>query len=114
MTAAVIVLSILILVLVAFVVKRFLFAGTDGIDLGLQVDTTPFAKLRGRSIVLRGVLAFISTVIITSAEHTRRVSVVVVGGRIGARNQRTVGCQIRQTPYSNGKLARSVYRRRTR
>lgn len=64
MTAAVIVLSILILVLVVFVAKRFLFAGTDGIDLGLQVDTTPFAKLRGRSIVLRGALAFISTVII--------------------------------------------------
>ena len=64
MTAAVIVMSILNLVLVVFVVKRFFFAGNDGVDYGLQVDATPFAKLRGRSIVLRGVLAFISTVVI--------------------------------------------------
>lgn len=64
MTAAVIVMSILNLVLVVFVVKRFFFAGNDGVDCGLQVDATPFAKLRGRSIVVRGVLAFISTVII--------------------------------------------------
>ena len=64
MTAAVIVMSILNLVLVVFAVKRFLFAETDGVDCGLQVDATPFAKLRGRTIVLRGVLAFILTVII--------------------------------------------------
>ena len=64
MTAAVIVMSLLNLILVVFVVKRFFFAGTDDKDCGLQVDATPFAKLRSRSIVLRGVLAFISTVII--------------------------------------------------
>ena len=64
MTAAVIVLSILIIVLVVLVVKRLLFAGTDGMSLDLQVDATPFVRLRGRSIILRGVLAFISTVII--------------------------------------------------
>ena len=64
MTAAVIVMSILNLVLVVFVVKRFFFAGTDSVDCKLQVAETPFARLRGRSILVRGVLAFISTVII--------------------------------------------------
>ena len=70
MTAAVIVMSILNLVLVVFVVKRFFFTGTDDKGCGLQVDATPFAKLRGRSIVLRGVLAFISTVIIIAIVWT--------------------------------------------
>lgn len=63
MTPAVIVWSILILLLVVFVVKRFFFAGTDGADCELQVDETPFARLRGRSILLRGVLALIATFI---------------------------------------------------
>ena len=44
--------------------EAIFFTGTDDKGCGLQVDATPFAKLRGRSIVLRGVLAFISTVII--------------------------------------------------
>ena len=61
MTKTVIVLSIVNLVLV---VKRFLFAGTDGVDRGLKVDATPFVQLRGRSILLRGILALIPTVII--------------------------------------------------
>ena len=63
MTAAVIVWSILNLLLVVFIVKRFLFAGTEGADYNLQVDATPFARLRGRSILLRGVLALIPTFI---------------------------------------------------
>lgn len=63
MTAAVIVWSILIVLLVVFVAKRFLFAGPGGADYNLQVDATPFAKLRGRSILLRGVLALIPTFI---------------------------------------------------
>ncbi len=61
MTAAVIVWSILILLLVVFVAKRFLLAGTEVAYYDLQVDATPFAKLRGRSILLRGVLALIPT-----------------------------------------------------
>ena len=64
MTEAVIVLSIVNFVLVVLVVKRFLFAGTDGVDRDLKFEATPFVQLRGRSILLRGVLAFISTVII--------------------------------------------------
>ena len=59
MTAAVIVLLIANLALVVLVLYRILFAGTDGADCELQVDETPFARLRGRSILLRGALAVI-------------------------------------------------------
>ena len=64
MTAAVIVLSIVNLALVVLVLKRILFTGTDGVDCELQVDETPFARLRGRSILLRGVLAIIPTFVL--------------------------------------------------
>lgn len=63
MTVAVIVLSIVILVLVVLVLKRILFSGTDDVDCELRVDETPFARLRGRSILLRGALAVIPTFI---------------------------------------------------
>ena len=59
MTATVIVLLIANLALVVLVLYRILFAGTDGADCELQVDETPFARLRGRSILLRGALAVI-------------------------------------------------------
>lgn len=64
MTAAVIVLSIVNIALVVLVLKRILFTGTDGVDCELQVDETPFARLRGRSILLRGVLAVIPTFVL--------------------------------------------------
>ncbi len=66
MTLAVIVLSIVILALVVLVVKRMFLAGTDGVHRAPQVDETPFVQLRGRSILLRGALALISSVIITA------------------------------------------------
>ena len=64
MTVAVIVLSIVNIALVVLVLKRILFTGTDGVDCELQVDETPFARLRGRSILLRGVLAVIPTFVL--------------------------------------------------
>ena len=64
MTAAVIVLLTINFALVVLVLYRILFAGTDGVDCELQVDETPFARLRGRSILLRGVLAVIPTFVL--------------------------------------------------
>lgn len=64
MTAAVIALLIVNLALVVLVLYRILFAGTDGADCELQVDETPFARLRGRSILLRGALAVIPTFVL--------------------------------------------------
>ena len=66
MTLAVIVLSIVVLALIVLVVKRILYSGADGVDCNPQIDATPFAQLRGRSILLRGILALIPTFIITT------------------------------------------------